>query len=122
MFGRGQQRSSAGGAPPVLTTVHAQPIMVADPDTFAIRRERAIRNVEGRGLQGNTGYVLDYDRGDPAHSFEQVLQGTSVPANPYANLGIAEAVILAQTEIYDQAINDAELTAYEANLLSRIAR
>lgn len=106
-----------------MATVHAVAVPVADPDTASIRRERGLRNQLGRMMQGHAGDVVDYDRGDPEHSYTRVLSRTDAPAGLYARVGIADAAILGPpTEIYDVASTDPELTAYQASMLARITR
>jgi hypothetical protein len=106
----------------VLPNVHPQAILIADPDTPSITRERALRHQTGRQLQGHSGLVVDYDRGDPAHSIETVMLPRHLPSGAYARLGMADAQRLPTTEIYDAATTDAELSAYQASMLARIAR
>jgi hypothetical protein len=122
MFAR-RQRTAPPATPAVLATVHAQLVPVADPDTSAITRERALRQRLGSMMQGhNNGTVVDYDRGDPVHSFERIVPHVNLPAQAYAQLGMRDQAIIGQPQIYDMGSTDEELTAYQAAMLARIAR
>lgn len=107
------------GAP---LAVHVECTAVADPDVASIERERAIRSMTGELMQGHNGTVIDYDRGDPAHSFTAVVTTPIPVADAYARLGVRDAVHLANPEFYDLGSSDEQLTAYQANLFARIAR
>lgn len=104
--------------------VQAVAVAVAAPDTPAITRERALRYQTGRQLQGVSGTVVGYDRGDPANSITTVIPSPAdgMPTHAYARLGMADGIILTQPQIYDNASNDEQLTAYEQATLARIAR
>lgn len=117
MFGRKGSRTQAGGL-----TVHPQTVAVADLDHDGRAFEQAIRYQTGRQMQGMSGIVVGYDRGDPAHSEERVMPLTTLPSRAYAQLGMRDTQRLPQSEIYDTGSTDAELTAYQAAMLARIAR
>jgi hypothetical protein len=119
MFGRNRRRPTQAQAMP---TVHPYAVPIADPDRVAIDRERAIRHEAGRALQGNAGYVVDYDRGDPEHSYTRVVQGTTGATAAIARIGMRDAIYLPTSEVYDTGSTDAELTAYQAAMLARINR
>lgn len=111
-------RMPAGGT----VGVYAAPVATAAPDTVNINRDRAIRRMIGRGLQGHSGTVIGYDRGDPANSITAVMAPMHSPTQAIAQVGAKDQILLAQPEIYDQASNDPDLSAYEQNLFRRILR
>lgn len=107
--------------------MHLEAVLVANPDTSALNRERALRLALGRPLQGGSGSVIDYDRGDPAHSFTGYAPPGLAPRVNAAQAAIGRSpsqalATLPDAEIYDLATNDGELTAYEQTMLARIAR
>lgn len=123
MFRRARSTAPPRSTPAVLPGLHVEAVLVADVDTGAINRERALRQMTGRQMQGVAGSVIDYDRGDPAHSFMGVVAGVPSPARAYARIGRGlDQAQLANGEVYDLATTDAELTAYQQAMLARIAR
>lgn len=124
MFGRNRtRRPSPAAAPPVLPGLQLQTVLVATPDIGAINRERALRLATGRMLQGGAGAVIDYDRGDPAHSFTGVVRGTPDPAAAYARIGRGlDQAQLPHPEAYDLGTTSEQLTAYQSAMLQRITR
>lgn len=123
MFGRRTppppRQSSGGGG---MVRVHAEPVATADPDWATIERDRSLRRIIGRGLQGGAGIVVDYDRGDPAHSFERVVQPFHDPTAAANRIGMRDGVLLTQSEVSDWGSTNETLTAYEQAQLARIAR
>lgn len=125
MFGRGRRPATTTPTNPrgeVGARVHAEAVAVADPDYVTIERGRALRAIIGRGLQGGAGIVIDYDRGDPEHSFTRVVQPFHNPTTAANRIGMRDGVYLPQPESYDQGTTDEQLTAYEQATLARIAR
>lgn len=110
-------------APPIPVPIYASPVAVAAPDELNQVRERSLRHQLGHGLQGGSGTIVGYDRGDPGHSVTGPVQNVPSPTSAYARLSYRdEQRILEQPQVYDQASTDPELDAYQASLLSRIGR
>lgn len=124
MFRLNRRRPAAAGPPAVLPGVHPQTVLVADQDTDALEREAGLRHMTGRQLQGVSGYVVGYDRGDPANSYERLVPRASQPAAAMAHLAGHNALSdrLPGTEVYDTATTNEQLNAYQAAMLARIAR
>ena len=119
-----RRRATPNAAASVPMSTHIEAALVANPDTPAINRERALRYATGRLMQGNAGMVVDYDRGDPEHSFNRVIAHTTSPAVAYGRIGRSgpAAAYNPNPEIYDLGTTDATLTAYQVNMLARITR
>lgn len=104
--------------------VRVYPVAVATaaPDEVNERRERALRRIIGRGLQGHSGTVIGYDRGDPENSITAVMAPVHNPTAAMARIGMRDGLLLDQAVVQDQATNDPELSAYESAMFMRIAR
>jgi hypothetical protein len=103
---------------------HQVTTLVGNPDTPVIQRERGLRHVIGAGLQGHAGTAYGYDKGDPANSFETVVQTARQPTAALAGVGrIADAVQMqAPMQITDIAMSDPALDPFQELLWNRIAR
>lgn len=124
MFGRNRGRDRAPVTPrgAIASGVRVDAVVVANPDYAAIGRERAIRAFAGYSNQAPAELVMDYDRGDPEHSYTRVVAPFNNPTDALAALGMRDGVYLAQGEVYDIGTTDEELTAYQAAMLARISR
>jgi hypothetical protein len=121
MFGRTRAQQPPTQALPV--GVHAQAVAVADPDATNITRERSLRNQLGHSLQGQTGTIVGYDRGDPANSITAVVRPLAIPSAAMAHVGFSDAQRFTDpSQIYDLGTNDPEMNAYQAALLARVTR
>lgn len=127
MFGRRRNNRTEPAQPPhgsVQSGVHVQAAVVANPDYANIKRQRAIFLQTGKQLQGQSGTVVGYDRGDPENSFRTVLQSASLPSIAMAAIGRpADAIRMAPTpEVTDLVMSNPDLDGYQALLWNRIAR
>lgn len=96
---------------------------IALPDVAAIGRQRALDHRLGAGLAGHAGTVIGYDRGDPAHSFERVVDPIRSPTAALARIGTpADATRMAPPpEVTDMA-SAFELGAYQSTMWTRGSR
>jgi len=124
MFGRRRDRDRAPVTPrgTVAGGVRTEAVLVANPDVATIGRDAALRAFIGYSNQAPAGQVVDYDRGDPEHSYTRVVVPWQDPTGSIARIGMRDGVHLAQGEVYDIATTDEELTAYQAAMLARISR
>lgn len=126
MFGR--KRAARDVPPPVLsgaTLGYRQVIgLEAEPDVRNIQRDRGLRWQIGRTLQGDSGAVIDYDRGDPAHSLEAVVPPRTTPTQAIAQVSRIQdqAVIGGVPEISGVPMTDPNLDPYAALQWWRAAR
>lgn len=124
MFGRRRPPRISQGASPVALPglrVHPELALVADPDYANIQRQRAIFLQTGKQLQGFSGQVVGYDRGDPANSLTQVLPGGPLPTAAIAQVG-KPADQPPVAVIQDVVMSDPALDPYQAMLWNRISR
>lgn len=125
MFRRAAAAPSGTGAGsmPSAVAVGSAAVAVAAPDAQNIYRIRALQHELGMGMQGYTGTVYGYDRGDPANSATGPIDyAQPQPTGAFAKQTFTTQMLLDQPQIYDSATNDPAQAAYRANLLARIAR
>lgn len=122
MFGR-SRRAQQPPAQIQAVGVQAQAVAVASPDALNIVRERSLRNQLGHSLQGQTGTIVGYDRGDPAHSITGPVRAQALPSAAMARVGYSDAQRFTDpAQIYDLGTTDPTANAYQAALLARITR
>lgn len=134
MFGR--RRSSAptqAGRP--ATGYHTQTAVVGDTDAPANARVARLFFENNLGMQGHSGDVVGYDRGDPAHTLSADLalvhpgQYVRNPINANARLGLADQVLFSATPDYGEvaSVDPAQITdpnngSYRQLLWQRLER
>lgn len=104
---------------------HRETIVVGNPDRPVLRRERALRQQIGHGLQGYSGQVRGYDRGDPAHSLTALVNAGPHPTAALAAIAPAklrDAATLDPAEYSDRALTNPDLDPYMAALWNRLNR
>lgn len=104
MFGRRRHQALQGGAN--ATGYHTEAIAVGDPDVPNRRRVGRLFAETNLGMQGHSGEVVGYDRGDPAHTLSAdlglVAPGAFIPdpITAQARLGIADQITLSKAPSY----------------------
>lgn len=131
MFGRRRQQTATQAGRPA-SGYHTEAVVVGNPDVPSIGRVRRLFVENSLGMQGQSGEVVGYDRGDPANTLTadlaQVYPGEAVP-NPVtaqARLGVADQIVLGTPTYADVPATTAESIAdgssYRELLRRRIAR
>lgn len=121
----GANAQTAPAATPAATVAVAPArIAVAAPDTLNQVRVRSLLHQVGVTLQGASGGVVGYDRGDPAHSVTgYVNTAQQLPTTAYAHQRFRDEQRLTDQAVsYDLATTDARFNAYKLNQLARISR
>lgn len=124
MFGR-TRHAAAAAAPGSAGRIQHVLVPVPEADTANINRYRGLVGQIGAGLQGGSGYVIGYDRGDPAHSLNAVIPVATTPTAAIADVSRpADAALIAPTPQWQNMVStgDPGQDAYQVALFQRIAR
>lgn len=119
------RRAAPADEPPGDTFGYRRVVALeAVPDYATIHHSRALNYSIGLGLQGHTGQVIGYDRGDPATSLNAVMPPQSNPTLAMAHVGhLSDALSTAPpAEITDIVMTDPALDTYQEMLWNRITR
>lgn len=110
--------------PPGRLGFHRESILVADPDGPSSARVLGLQAFAARGMQGATGTVIGYDKGDAAHSLTGPVNAAPSPTVAVANVSKpSDSVMLGPVAEYsDLASADPEQGSYAEQLFSRIGR
>lgn len=125
MFGRRAARTR-GGTPDDSNTLNVcrEVALYAEPDRPSIARNNALTLQIGNQLAGGSGYIVGYDRGDPATSLTGAVVITQQPTAAMAQVGrlADQAAFIPTSEFYDMSTTDPSQDPYQSLLFQRIAR